>query len=227
MQSCISEVAAKVRVLAQYIFEAIRSSWYASPKFFKIFPPLAILAGGVSLILKKFFTFYADTQEGYIKRLELAAERGDSLARYDLGCIYRDGTNGVEKSDEESLKWFKLAADHGHSEVQYKAQYNLSRMYLSGWRKRHIQLAAEKENQLAQYKLGWIYLNGTNGVEKNVEKGLEWLKRAAEHGYSEAQNDLGSIYRDGTNGVKKDVEESLKWFRIAERQGNREMLEKF
>ena len=36
VQSCISEVAAKVRVLAQYIFEKIRSSCDESPEFFTV-----------------------------------------------------------------------------------------------------------------------------------------------------------------------------------------------
>ena len=221
VQSCTSEVAAKVRILAQYIFEAIRSSWYASPKF---------------------FTFYADTQEGDIKRLELAANQGCLEAQYNLGCIYWDGTNGVEKNIEETFKWFKLAADHGYSQAQI---FSLACIYLYGtngvqkgseeslkWFKKAasqgcleeslkwFQLAASQGCLEAQYNLGCIYWDGTNGVRKDNEESLKWFQLAANQGCLDAQYNLGCIYRDGTNGVKKNAKEGIKWFRFAENQEN-------
>ena len=113
------------------------------------------------MILKKFFTFYADTQEGEIKRLELAAERGDSRAQYDLGSIYRDGTDGVKKNIEEASKWFRLAADHGYSK--------------------------------AQISLGCIHLDGTNGVKKNAEEGIKWFRFAESQGNLNAKKALEDL----------------------------------
>ena len=41
--------------------------------------------------------------------------------------VYANG-KGVEQSDEEAVKWFKIAADNGLPE----AQYSLGKMYLCG-----------------------------------------------------------------------------------------------
>ena len=39
----------------------------------------------------------------------LAADRGNALAQYNLGVMYRDG-QGVPQDDVEAHKWFNLAA---------------------------------------------------------------------------------------------------------------------
>lgn len=47
----------------------------------------------------------------------------------------------------------------------------------------------------AQNSLGTCYLNGI-GVEKSVEKALEWYKRAADQGLSEAQYNLACCFKN-------------------------------
>ena len=51
------------------------------------------------------------------KWLKKAAERGEPNAQYHLGDIYRKGL-GVQKSNAEAVKWFRLAAKQGHNKAR-------------------------------------------------------------------------------------------------------------
>ena len=42
-----------------------------------------------------------------------AAEKGDSMAQYDLGRIYEAGQEGVAIDYVEALKWWSIAASNG------------------------------------------------------------------------------------------------------------------
>ncbi|MCF6211378.1 MAG: sel1 repeat family protein [Gammaproteobacteria bacterium] len=58
-----------------------------------------------------------------------AAERGDAKAQYQLGEIYRKGTEkGVSRSFKEAAKWYGMAAEQGNAE----AQYQLGEFYSKG-----------------------------------------------------------------------------------------------
>lgn len=77
---------------------------------------------------------------------------------------------------------------------------------------------AEKGEAAAQVELASIYQRG-EGVVKDSETALKWLRQAAEQGHSEAQMMLGGIYVAG-KGVKKDSLEASKWFIMSAQQGN-------
>lgn len=55
------------------------------------------------------------------------AEAGDTGAQMMLGVMFSSGT-GVPKDDEESVKWFRLAANQGHA----RAQLSLGMMHAQG-----------------------------------------------------------------------------------------------
>lgn len=58
-----------------------------------------------------------------------AAEQGDAEAQYQLGEIYRKGTEkGVSRSFKAAAKWYEMAAEQGHAE----AQYQLGEFYSKG-----------------------------------------------------------------------------------------------
>jgi len=114
---------------------------------------------------------------------------GNKFAQFSLGSLYFEGA-GVEKSYDESAKWFRLAAEQGYA----PAQFNLGNAYKHGqgveqddakaadwWRK-----AAEQEFAPAQFNLGTQYYFG-RGVEKNEEMAILWYRRAAENGHAQAQ----------------------------------------
>lgn len=60
------------------------------------------------------------------------AEDGDAQAEYELGMIYDCGYfangQGIPQDNTEAVKWYRLAANHGHP----TAQYNLGWMYYAG-----------------------------------------------------------------------------------------------
>ncbi|MBQ3794909.1 MAG: GNAT family N-acetyltransferase [Butyrivibrio sp.] len=55
------------------------------------------------------------------------------------------------------------------------------------------------------------------GIEKNLEKGLFYTRRAAGHGDRDAQYNLGCLYEEGT-AVEKDFGKAIYWFDEAAKQ---------
>ncbi len=72
----------------------------------------------------------------------------------------------------------------------------------------------------AQFALGILYLSG-QGVERDEERGANWIKRAANHDLPAAQTVLGSLYTAG-RGVEQSDGEAGRWFRRAASWGDRE-----
>ena len=156
-----------------------------------------------------------------IEALKRAAEQGNAGAQEHLGVCYKYG-RGVEKSDEEAVKWYRKAAEQGHAE----AQYDLGYCYEHGrgveksdeeavkWYRK----AAEQGHASAQEHLGVCYKYG-RGVEKSDEEAVKWYRKAAEQDNASAQEHLGYCYEHG-RGVEKSNEEAVKWYRKAADQGN-------
>ncbi|MES9979322.1 MAG: tetratricopeptide repeat protein, partial [Candidatus Thiodiazotropha sp. 6PLUC5] len=72
---------------------------------------------------------------------------------------------------------------------------------------------AKRDHAEAQFQLGMLYLFG-KGVDQDAQKGISWLKQAAE-GYSYmAANELGQIYLAG-QWVKPDETEAIKWIELS------------
>jgi len=78
-------------------------------------------------------------------------------------------------------------------------------------------IRAEKGYSVPQYELGLMYYNG-NGVEKNDQLAVKWLKLAGEQGHSGAQYFLGSMYETG-KGVSQNDQEAVQWYRLAADNG--------
>jgi TPR repeat protein len=73
---------------------------------------------------------------------------------------------------------------------------------------------AKRDHAEAQFQLGMLYLYG-KGTEQDIQQGINWLKQAAEDGYSYlAANELGQIYLSGQWGVHNEAE-AIKWLELA------------
>lgn len=91
----------------------------------------------------------------------------------------------------------------------------------------HLQKKAEAGNAEAQFKLGWIYVNGegftgvafVRDISKDAAKGFEWYQKAAAQEHVDAQYNLGMLYKLGL-GVKEDAEKAFMWLQKAAAQGN-------
>ena len=160
-----------------------------------------------------------------VRYYRIAAELGFTRAQYKLGVCYRDGF-GVDLDINKSLVWFKKAAEQG----DITARFNIGFIYkstnnplgISAFLDTVIQagilLSVNKDDVDALNVLGICLTEGLGG-KKNEEKGLEYLKLAAEKGNSNAQAYLGSYYYRG-KGVKQNKEEAVKWFEKSANQGN-------
>jgi len=76
---------------------------------------------------------------------------------------------------------------------------------------------AEKGEVEGQIGLGLLHLSG-QGVEKDLNRAIEWLRLAAAQSNAFAQNKLGEQYKIG-EGVQRDYAQALKWFKQSADQG--------
>lgn len=75
--------------------------------------------------------------------------------------------------------------------------------------------AAEKGNVDAMVDCGRIYFEGIFGVEKNLDKAIEWFKKAGELGSSAALNNVGFIY-----GTMEKHQAAISWYEKAANLGD-------
>jgi TPR repeat protein len=133
-------------------------------------------------------------------------------AQCNLGLCYECG-RGVEKDVVEAVKWYRKAAEQGHS----RAQCNLGYMYEIGrgvetdvaeavkWYRK----AAEQGLSRAQWNLAFCYENG-RGVETDVAEAVKWYRKAAEQGHRLAIAKMARCYRTGV-GVDRDEAEASRY----------------
>ena len=116
------------------------------------------------------------------------AAKGDVEAQYLLGVAYHKG-HGVNKSLNQTLAWFRKAAQGGHS----TAMFNLGAAYWKGigvrqnlgravdwWKK-----SADKGEASAQYNLASCYLSG-KGIEHDLRKAYYWINLATKQKHPDA-----------------------------------------
>ena len=77
--------------------------------------------------------------------------------------------------------------------------------------------AAEQGDAKAQYNLSSCYFKG-DGVRKDIEQAILWLRRSAKQGDAQAQFNLGVCYEKGY-GVSKDQTQAVYWYRKSAEQG--------
>lgn len=77
---------------------------------------------------------------------------------------------------------------------------------------------AEKGNYKAQFKLGQMYLDGGDLVEKDEAKGVELIMKAAEPGDPHIHWYLGIMYQYG-KGVTQDYAKAVEWYKKSAEQG--------
>jgi len=76
---------------------------------------------------------------------------------------------------------------------------------------------AEQGNANAQLLLGRMFLMG-EGVLKDPDRAIKWLRASANQGNAEAQFFIGSYYLL----PRRDIAEGLKWLRLSAEQGNQD-----
>jgi TPR repeat protein len=129
----------------------------------------------------------ANNREDYataLREWRPLAEKGDALAQYNLGVLYRKG-RGVTQDDVQARKWYDKAAVQGHA----KAQYNLGTLYFNGegvpkdyqQALRWFRLAADQGEAVAQTKIAIMY-EDAQGVPHDLVQAYKWYSLAITSG---------------------------------------------
>jgi uncharacterized protein len=163
---------------------------------------------------------HLDATPDEVRRLRLAADRGDAIAQNDLGLLYSRGS-GVPRDVAQAFELFQLAARQGLA----KAEFNEGNSYASGagvsmdlaeafqWYAK----AAAQGLPAAEFAVGSAYAEG-NGVWVDDVRAFEWYVKAAQQGHALAQLAVGEAYASG-RGVQQSDERSFPWLRQAADQG--------
>ena len=121
----------------------------------------------------------------------LMADKDSGHACYYLGKLYQE----EEKYDlDKSVEWLEKAVTY--DDISANASYSLAKIllednkYHNSERAVKLLVSAADENNWASFLLGRLYLFGTEDIEKDKEKAMEWLNRSADAGNVYAQNFL-------------------------------------
>ncbi|AYV80405.1 MAG: hypothetical protein Harvfovirus1_30 [Harvfovirus sp.] len=153
-----------------------------------------------------------------------SAEMGDSMAMYNVGRHYCDGT-AVKEDYSKAIEWFLKAVEKKNS----TAMYCIGRLYYCG----HVGEINYKEavdwymkaallgKISAILALAEMYCKGIH-FEKSYKEGLVWYLKAADLGETYAMDILGDIY----GGLRwkdfpKNEEEAMKWYLKSANLGSR------
>lgn len=143
-----------------------------------------------------------------IKELKRRAEwKGDIDAAKKLAIMYRTGSDGVELSIQEAMKWYKKAANKGDAiAMGWVGWLCLGNM---GYEKdeanayKWLKKACKAGDVSSNYHLAMCYRKGT-GVKENIAKSIQWLQKGVEEGCSNSMYELALMYMHGRDGVEKN-----------------------
>lgn len=161
---------------------------------------------------------YPHIEKG-IEILRNAAEKGDADAQFTLGCIY----------------W---GARYDNHYVKFDDNYTMLDNEIDNERAAYwFDLSAKQGHKMALNNLGIAYKNGY-GVNKDLVKATEYIRKSAEMGGALAQLNYGDMFRDGDVwyrtepdsisgeslliNVKPDIEKAKEWWKKALKNGNKD-----
>lgn len=144
------------------------------------------------------------------------------LTRTDLQGLETAGQCVKSKNYNEAYTHFKRMGDHGCPfsncllGIMFQKGNGVNKSIpkaLAYYRK-----SANKGFRDAELRLGRLYDEGEEGLQRNARAAGLWFQRAAQHGAAEAQFKLGKMYLTG-DGVKEESLKAKIWLRKAADQG--------
>lgn len=146
--------------------------------------------------------------------IQVKAAQGDADAQFLLGLMYLSG-RFVTQEVPSGLHWITLAAEQQHE----KAQQTLADLSFEGqliprdlvMAERWYQAMSQQGNRWAQFRLGFIYASGGDGVQRNCGKAVEQFSQVGD------DTALGNVawilatcpeaeYRDGNRAVELSLQ---------------------
>ena len=138
-----------------------------------------------------------------IQMLQELADEGEAVSIYSLGGCYMNG-QGVTQDIDKSLELYHTASNMGLGIATYSiAAYYYNECHDIETGMMYCEKAAEQGFALAASILEQVYEEGL-GVEKDMDKAVIYLKRAAELGDAQCQLKYGVLLSrtDRTQGVE-------------------------
>ena len=128
-----------------------------------------------------------------VRQYQLAADRGDAEAQFNLANMYYSGKGGLQPDPQETARLYRLSADQGYAQ----AQLSLAFLYEKGdgvfkdlrEAAKYYHLAADQGSPAAQANLADAYEKSA-GVPKNLCEAKRFRELAAAQGNSYAQKML-------------------------------------
>ena len=159
-----------------------------------------------------------DNQEEAYELYKLAAENGNPLAHIMLGRCYEYGY-GIQQPQQiakkQAYKSYTAAINPEGIHIE-EALYEVGRCLLFGIgtevsyqnANKYLSKSASMGYSYAEYQLGVNYCNGT-GIQKALNKGIQYIKSACSKGVSIAFKALGDISFWGYYGYPKNIAEAV------------------
>ena len=117
-----------------------------------------------------------------------AAENNNAKAQYDLGWRLAAGwKNDTVEDIVEMIYWFERATFNGSDD----AYANLATLYENEHRNvlLEMEVAANNDNAMAQFNLGWINARGlvsSEGLMQDMDVAKAWFEKSAKLGFKDA-----------------------------------------
>lgn len=155
--------------------------------------------------------------------LQKCADKNDPLSMALLGAIYSNGEFGINVDQDKGFAYHKKAADLGNPLGQFLTGKSL-------WNGRGVKQdktaglalmtkAADQGNIEACYYVGFVHMNGQDGMPVNDYLALKYFGMADAAGNLDATVFLGTLVQQG-RGVPKNEDLALKYFLKAAKKGN-------
>ena len=161
-----------------------------------------------------------DNENDALKWCQMAAEKGNAEAQFNLGLMYDMGRGMSCPDNDLAIKWYTKSAKQNYA----GAQLNLGAKYLDmenyALGMEFNKLAAENNIIHAYFNIGLIYEIGL-GVTPNRTRARCWYEMATKNGNVNAQVNLGIMYAEG-RGVPRKFDKAIELFRDAEMNGDDE-----
>ena len=199
----------------KYYFRALKGFLEIEPAAEKLKPYLQYRIG-------KMHCYGLGTKQDYTQAFAWflkSSEQGNRFAQFSLANLYYYGS-GVEKNLSQAFLWYMKSAAQG----QPYAAYSVAQMYANGEvvNKDEVQAQSYYKQSLADfqkleadkqvddnmfYKMGRMFRLGL-GIEIDIQKAIDYFKRAANLGNKNAKRTMALEYISGEN-VEQDIDKGI------------------
>ncbi len=132
----------------------------------------------------------------------------------------RDGMEAFRSGDTVgAMQLYRKAAEQGYAPGMAKLAEILDRSEMNEEALSWYEKAVSQNNAEAQYGMGIMYLSG-DGVEMDVERGLDLINAAADQKLESAMFSLFHMNKDGAHGMPANLEKARDWLLKLANNGN-------